>query len=1815
MKLKRFIVSMLAICLLLSLLPLGSAFATEIGSHKSAPAAVTKQKAGETVTRAEWISGLVSVFEMSVAEENAPDNYYSDLTGEESYYRDILVATSFGVIDVEAGLPFRPDEPTTREFAARTLNACLGIQLNEGAAYTFNEATSVSYPNDIQVAIERGWFALQNGNFLPNQAITSAESENMLADASEILKYLKIDENYNSIYTYKVGVIEIPDGTMISLDADDILRIENCPVSLKPGDLFVVYFGGIPCAYSAKEVSKEANATVVKTASVADDLVFEDIDAQGSAELEFTQFVPEEGTEVVYINEITKEEFTDPVLAEKSVQDAVALSASSVSGVKRSIFVKTTLKLSNTISASVSFTIKDPQVSFKFNLKDMVAELILSGKYEASIKAKADFADAVATKELRLYFGGFAGVGGLELSMVYDLSGGGTAVYSGSYSVGVSYTKGEGAALLRDFKTDSFSLELEAQFKAGFQVSFGINDIPNDIISGYVYFEVGPCGKIKRVQYTDHEAPKVCLHTAMYLYSEVGYKAAFKFKNLKQEFGAKVELWTDKNSPIRVVHHYEDGIEVPECTRSNPEFTNFFTPFGSRWGGGVRGMSGTYGLDANGKPVQIYTYDLDADGNAIITGYKGNASALVIPETLDGHTVVSIGESAFKGLTQIYSVILPDTLTSIESSAFYGCTNLCQITLPDGLRKLSGLSFAHCTSLTYVYIPKTITNCTTDMYSSGFNVYEGGPFYKCTSLKSVRFADGITSIPNNLFYGCNGLESIIIPETVTKVGEYAFHLCSRLSNVTLPSNLEELGPFSFGRCTSLRSISIPKTLKSSPSSATAEGLNAYYGGPFYRCSSLASVNLETGMSYIPANLFYACTGLESVKIPDTVVEIRENAFRGCTALKTVDFPNSLTSIGATAFFGDESLTRIVLPKNLKTLTGHAFTNCTSLESVFIPKSIQTCTYEEYQSGLNFIKGGPFYNCSKLNNVEFEDGVTKILPNLFFGCTGLKEIVIPETVTEIGGNAFNLSVNLRKITFPKSLETISGHAFYKCRSLETITVPDSVTGMGTYCFAFCDRLKSVTLPSTRINIMAHMFEGCAALNDVVLPDSVKTVQESAFKDCSTLSNLKWSSSILEISDNAFENSGLQILELPNSVSIIGKQAFVNCDSLTKAIVPDRVTSFGEKVFYDCDKLDTVQLGTGITSIPASTFENCDVMESITLPYTISSIGKNAFKDCVKLTEITILQNVSNISDNAFSYPSILTIYGVSGSYAETYANQIGAKFVSISKPIKNIKLAESAITLSKGSSYKLTAVFDPVDFTDAVDWKSSNTNVVTVNKVGMIKAVAGGSATISVVAGNLKATCTVTVLQPVTSISLNKTNLSLDAGSTYTLTATVNPSNANNKAVTWSSSDTSVATVTQEGVVTALKKGAAIITCAAQDGSGVTKTCTVTVPNNVIMVTNVKDLQSAHPYEVNCSDVWVYQSPGAGSLKVAFSQDTSIEAGSDYIYLYDSEGNQIGKYTGTELAGQTVTVPGYMVKIKLVSDGSYCEYGFTVANVEAVSLDHTHSLTAVAKIDATCTSDGTEAYWKCSVCGMMFSDAQGKNVIKAPAAIKATGHKWDAGKVTTQPTETAEGVKTFTCTVCGQTRTESIPKLNPTPTTPPVTSFSDVPADAYFAEPVSWAVNHEPQITNGTGDGKFSPKDECQRCQIVTFLWRAMGCPEPTSTVNPFVDVKPSDYFYKAVLWAVEKGITNGMDATHFGPNLTCTRGQAVTFLWRAEGKPSPKTQRSEFTDVQNPNDYFYAPVLWAVENGITNGTGNGLFSPNMICLREQIVTFLYRDLA
>ena len=167
-------------------------------------------------------------------------------------------------------------------------------------------------------------------------------------------------------------------------------------------------------------------------------------------------------------------------------------------------------------------------------------------------------------------------------------------------------------------------------------------------------------------------------------------------------------------------------------------------------------------------------------------------------------------------------------------------------------------------------------------------------------------------------------------------------------------------------------------------------------------------------------------------------------------------------------------------------------------------------------------------------------------------------------------------------------------------------------------------------------------------------------------------------------------------------------------------------------------------------------------------------------------------------------------------------------------------------------------------------------------------------------------------------------------------------------------------------------------------------------------------------------------------------------------------------------------------------------------------------------------------------------------------------------------------------------------------------FADVPANSYYADAVLWAAKNG--ITGGIGNGLFGPNQPCTRAQIVTFLWRAAGSPEP-KTMSSFADVSMDAYYAKAVAWAVENGITTGTGDGKFSPDATCTRAQSVTFLFRAIGKLVDS--KAEFSDVLT-DSYYANAVAWAVENGVTNGIGDGLFGPNNSCTRAQIVTFLFR---
>ena len=266
-------------------------------------------------------------------------------------------------------------------------------------------------------------------------------------------------------------------------------------------------------------------------------------------------------------------------------------------------------------------------------------------------------------------------------------------------------------------------------------------------------------------------------------------------------------------------------------------------------------------------------------------------------------------------------------------------------------------------------------------------------------------------------------------------------------------------------------------------------------------------------------------------------------------------------------------------------------------------------------------------------------------------------------------------------------------------------------------------------------------------------------------------------------------------------------------------------------------------------------------------------------------------------------------------------------------------------------------------------------------------------------------------------------------------------------------------------------------------------------------------------------------------------------------------------------------------------------GDTYRDSEVAALGHDLGQWTETKA-ATCTEAGEERR-DCSRCDVFET-----------RVIEALGHAWSEWASNGDATVEHDGTKTRTCSTCGETETvtdEGSKLMNP---------FVDVQEGRFYYDAVLWAVAKN--VTNGKDETHFMPNDICTRAEVVTFLWRAAGCPAPKSEENPFADISENRFYYEAVLWAAEEGITNGVDETHFAPDRTVSRGEFVTFLWRYHGEPEV-SGANPFADV--PADKFYSvAVLWAYQNGVTNGVDQTHFAPTNDCTRGQVVTFLYRQM-
>ena len=983
---------------------------------------------------------------------------------------------------------------------------------------------------------------------------------------------------------------------------------------------------------------------------------------------------------------------------------------------------------------------------------------------------------------------------------------------------------------------------------------------------------------------------------------------------------------------------------------------------------------------------------LEIIGSGDMTSHPWESHKVRVLEVYLPDGLTSICNDAFNGCQYLEEINIPDNVTSIGNMAF-AFTGLTSLTLPNQIEYLGyGILWAN-TGVKELSIPKTLSSIGTTsrwidaepfghiyaavsvlsvshverlIFESGtteiFNCFAQRSYY----LKEVVLPDTVTKIGNSAFEVTTCLETINIPDSVISIGNYAFAETG-LTQLTLPRYVEHLGHGILWGTQDVKEITIPKTVLTVSQESRwidQEPYGNIYGSVgVLSASYVEKLVFEPGSTYIPHQIAQHAAYLKEVIIPDTVTQIDYSAFDSCVSLTTLTIPNSVTTIG-NSVFSNSALAELAIPDSVTTIGNYAFayTQLTQLtlprylehlgigvlwgnngvKELTIPKTLKSSGVES-----RWIDMEPFgsvyadvgaLSLSSVETLIFEAGTATILDRIAQRDVNLKEVTIPETVNTIGSSAFVCCYQLESITIPESVTTIKSYAFAGS-GLKSAEIPDSVTNFNEGAFQDCSALASVKLPAHIADIPMNCFARCSALQRIEMPEPVQTIKESAFVDCGALAEIVWSNAPKQIEANAFRNcDSLTAVTFPATVTTIGNRSFQDCDLLVSVTLPDSVTSLGTSSFYNCHALTEVKLGNGLTAIPASAFEHCDVLESIVIPYRVSSIGAKAFKDCVAFREITIPRATTTIASDAFSYYDKLTIYGVPGTYAETYANEKGINFVGREVNATAVVLSETTMTLCKGQNAKLLFTAEPANFTDEVVWRSSNTSVATIADDGTVKAVDLGTATIKLMVGNVSVNCRVTVVQPVTRINLNNSSITMQALDTFQLTTTVTPSNAYNKEIVWSSSDENVATVDETGLVTALKKGTAKITAAAQDGSGKTASCTVTVSNSATICRTVEEFESPHNYPNNCSDFWVYTYAGAEELAVSFDGRTEMEEDFDFLRIFDGAGSMIGEYTGTALAGQTVTVSGDTVRIQIVSDSAGSTWGFKVSAVRRTAVE-------------------------------------------------------------------------------------------------------------------------------------------------------------------------------------------------------------------------------------------------------------------------------------
>lgn len=943
-------------------------------------------------------------------------------------------------------------------------------------------------------------------------------------------------------------------------------------------------------------------------------------------------------------------------------------------------------------------------------------------------------------------------------------------------------------------------------------------------------------------------------------------------------------------------------------------------------------------------------------------------------------------------------------------------------------------------------------------------------------------------------------------------------------------------------------------------------------------------------------------------------------------------------------------TVLLLPENNKTQNYSG--SYSSMAEITVPATV---SYEGKTYRVTAIAAEAFYFNMKTTSVTLPDGLETIGGSAFFFASGIKTLHIPDSVKTIGAMAFNYVSNAA-LNIPASIEFIGDSAF-SGSGVVGGDFPEGLTYIGEKAFLNCKGLTAITLPSTVETYGANIFYGCSNVTYVELPQNMEKIPNGLLWSCTGLKRIYIPSSVREIGNAAFYSSGLEKLNLPDGLQKIDQWAFCST-KLKEIIIPDSVQTVEYRAFIYCDGVENCVVGSGVKEIGQDAFyfwnnkfeDQTGVMHAKTTeqakllrysgygheilingaPYTSYFGGQFAVDGISYMPTSDTTVRVTAISDDAktetFAIPATVTNEGDGRTYAVT---ELADRLLFQNQSV--LTMLDLPDTIEKTGDRTFDQMFNVRTF-GTLPANLKSVGYQSFGYLGWERQLELNGQIPAWQTDVLDIPGSIEFMDQCAFAGNRYKTINVGEGITYlsyyALSGNKEATRINLPSTLTRLEESSVAFC--DNATVNLPENLEYIGKQAFNGTPVGET--ITLPDNVSFVGDqafgayVYNADYTAQYWVGPTTIYLNGKlsnigarvfrPDAKVIAVLNSQRNKVAGFTDLdelpTVIWDGK-TDIGYNDGSCIPeGVTVTLSG-----NVTVDGKLCIEGKLIVphdakltitkdavilgedNIVYEGCKHEHVKENIVPV--SCTEDGSKTV-VCEDCGETLSTE----------VIPATGHSFGEWTVTKEATCFEDGEETRTCSVCECVETRPIFANSDHC---PSKAFTDLDAKAWYHEGVDYALTNG--LMNGVGGGRFEPDGQLTRAQLVTVLYRAAGEPDTGKQVNPFTDVADDTWYTKAVIWAANNGIVNGVAKNVFAPDASITREQIATMLYRYAGAEAAKEDKlSAFPDAAKVSDWAKEALNWAVASGLINGVadanGTANLEPQATATRAQIATILMR---